>query len=670
MLNNGIWQLLRFAFLIFNFSLIFNFLEANTIILQESFAKPALPEGWVTIANEGNPWQVIFNPHYACSGEYTLVCRGDREKDSDSWLISDKFNLNSGTLYEISLSLRVRTSFHPEKIAIMLIGPDDQKREIYFDNAFNETQCYRLEREFFIDHDGLYRLAFHYHSNKGGRNIFIDDIQINKAPMVKVRPAFIAYYSDTENISFTLTNNGLKNVKLFLEYEGEGILIFPKGPINLKPEKTKQMTVNVQTPDKISWKIPGKIKITTEDGLFSDSIETVFFGNRWTDKSNISPLPYSDFAIGAVTDFEHIYTFSGFAGSNAARLDLTENKWELLAAPPSENPEPFSSVYFQGSFYFFDSTRNILYSYTYSECGGSYRHIPGPSEFKENEHFRRPSIVEFGGNIFAMGHTNNETPYIIQFWQYNIQKEKWTRLPCPARPRMLSGMTAKNGRIYIIGGVDSNYKDIANGEEFDIISGTWNKAPFPPVPGGAGYPGTLLNIGRYLLFDIGRTDNRIFVFKIHCPEWNEWTELHPKPLFNFYAGSVIAQGGLHMFGGTGNVPLSNQCIRDLYFIMEHDVLIADAGKGGVVRPDSTIRLGINTSAVGGTPPYNYYWSDNKGWQSELEKPLYIMGPDKKVRIELLVRDSSGQTDSDFAIFYNENSLKNYWTSIIISGQSK
>ncbi len=632
------------------------FSSGHTVIMNEGFeGSRSLPAGWSLKTLQGNPWQVAFSRYNSCEGEHTLICSGNRKNESDSWCYTSGFKLEKNNEYTLGFSLKVKISVSPESLGILLIGPDGYKKQLFREDDIDNSLCRRIEKKFTVEEDNTYRLGIHYFSDSEGRRIFLDDISIIKSEVEQFRviPDTVFIDSSSESFSIKLINNTGDNKKLKFTDESESKIIhLQKDCIILNPYEEKEIIIHYDA-DRMgqSWANACTLKVKSHDNQVNEDIRVFYYGNRWLDKTKNIPLPFSDFVIGASSDGSYIYAFSGFAGSRAARFDLQNRKWQMLAPPPEDCPEPYSAVIYGDFCYFMSSSCNIMYRYQYDTEGGRYSLIPGPPDFGNGKHFRRPSMAEFGGVIYVMGHVNSPGPYDIEFWKYEIKSESWSELPLPDRPRMLSGMTVKNGRIYFMGGRDRDYLDIPGGDVYDICSESWKNAPWPSIPGNSGYPGVLLRIGSYVFFDRGRLANEIYAFKLYDSSWKKWLKLRSKPSFNFYSGCVIAEGNIHMFGGTIDVPLSKKSVRNIHYIMEHDMLIADAGKGGITSINGQIKLGGETVASGGAPPYKYFWSDGRGWYSKEKNPVYHNMRKDRIEFYLTVQDSKGNTDADAAVYF-------------------
>ncbi len=633
-------------------------LSADEPVFYESFEGGIMPDGWSTDARSGNPWQVVFSRHHSCDGEYSLVCSGDRESISDSWCYSRDFSLKKGIDYMLSFYIKTKLSFSPESIAVSLIKSGGGVYELFSDKDFKDSQCRSVQKEFSVDSDGLYRLAIRYFSGREGKKLFLDNPSIRKVMSLRVEPEQLFYDIASERLEIKLINSSRRELSLKISHENKSnAILLPEKPVIIGPLQETVLYIRNLNKSADWWANEDALIIESHDGEINKKIRIIQYANRWRDMTPVSPLPFSDFALGAARDSSHIYVFGGFASSVAARFDPASQKWEMLTPPPEAEPEPYSAVYYDGAFYFMSSRSNTLYRYVYSSDGGNYAKITGPDGFRADEHFRRPSMVEFAGIIYVMGHINSPGPYDIRFCQYEISTGQWKELPLPRNPRMLCGMAVKNGIIYVMGGMNRNYHEIGDGEAFDIFSGLWLDDKLPSVPGGSGYPGILLSLGGYLFFDRGRMENELYVYRPGEGAQSGWAALRPKPSFNFYSGSVMAGGSIHLMGGTVDVPLSKGCTRNVHYIMEIDRLVADAGAGGLYSHGDSRALGRGTIAVGGKPPYEYYWADGSGWESRDKTPVYEFRGTGKKEISLTVIDSEGISDTDSAVYYSERQEK-------------
>ena len=627
-------------------------LGAENSAFQESFEDAILPPGWRVDTPSGNAWRVARSRHNACDGMFALMCKGIKQARADAWCYTAAFPLLPGKQYVLRFAVKVKVSFSAEDLRVVLYGPEgtETARELYANPTVSDSICRFVEREFSVSVSGRYRLGLHYGS-RDGKKLFVDAIEVKEVLPLRVMPLTIAYDTSTPYISLSLTNHTDHAFPVSLSQQDDRhSLLLPQAGVVLGPGQHKVLKISCRNQAIAGWVIRDALLLRSANDQVNARVRLFLYGNHWQDLSASAPLPFADYAIGAATDGNSIYAFAGYAGSSAARFDLQSGEWHKLTPPPDERPEPYSAVYYQGACYFMSSSSNRLYRYTYNAAGGTYQAIAGPSAFTGDVHFRRPCLAVFGSTLFVLGHVNSPGPYDIQFWQYDIPGGCWQKLPLPPVPPLLTGMAAKNGNLYVLGGRNRRYKDISRGAVYHIADRTWREAPYPAIPGGSGYPGVLLRIGGYLFFDRGRMANQVFLFKLDDPQWREWLELQAKPTFNFYAGAVAAGGRLYMMGGTRDVPLSANSVRDVCYVMSHDALIADAGPGDTVPPEGSIRLGAHTVASGGTPPYRYAWSDGAGWSSELEYPAYPAAG-KTVTITLTVTDSAGHRDTDRAVYF-------------------
>ncbi|XP_075220268.1 actin-binding protein IPP [Lycorma delicatula] len=158
-------------------------------------------------------------------------------------------------------------------------------------------------------------------------------------------------------------------------------------------------------------------------------------------------------------------------------------------------------------------------------------------------------------DIFVIGGSKRE---LISTWtrssectfesveRFDTFRRKWCRAAPMGIGRILPGVAALNGRIYVVGGEQESHI-LANGEVYNPSDDTWEKVPSMIVPrcefGLCALNGVLYAVGGWVGDDIGSSIER------YDPVLDEW-ELHgnmPEPRFSM--GVVSYEGLIYLVGG-------------------------------------------------------------------------------------------------------------------------
>jgi N-acetylneuraminic acid mutarotase len=140
---------------------------------------------------------------------------------------------------------------------------------------------------------------------------------------------------------------------------------------------------------------------------------------------------------------------------------------------------------------------------------------------------------------------------------YDIASGKWTNgasMP-DGREFAASGYNPRNGKIYVVGGLDNFGLPRDTTWEYDPIGNRWTvKAPLPHAVARSGY-----GIANGHLYVAGGSDDTNTVVDF-C--WNydvaadSWSACANLPFANAEQGRGVANGKLYLFGGGGVAPLA------------------------------------------------------------------------------------------------------------------
>ena len=111
------------------------------------------------------------------------------------------------------------------------------------------------------------------------------------------------------------------------------------------------------------------------------------------------------------------------------------------------------------------------------------------------------------------------------------------------------------GKIYAIGGTDGNILNTA--ECYDIDSNSWT--PISPMSIGRKFPGTESLAGRvYIIGGNDSNNTRLRSVEMYTPSLNQWVTIAPLLQPRSGLGTVILNGHIYAIGGhDGKGPLSS-----------------------------------------------------------------------------------------------------------------
>ncbi|HYR85760.1 MAG TPA: kelch repeat-containing protein [Terriglobia bacterium] len=214
-----------------------------------------------------------------------------------------------------------------------------------------------------------------------------------------------------------------------------------------------------------------------------------------------------------------------------------------------------------------------------------------------------------------------------------LQHGAWASIPPMPDARQEVGAIAVEGRVYVIGGLDSNGAASTRVDIFDTHTGTWQPAPAFPIPvhhsmvaaaghkiyvaGGYTDPGFLphartyefdpdLSIwtrkadmptvrgagaaasygGKVYVFGGERTGESVNEVAAYDPIANSWTTVAPMPTPRNHLGAALAHGKIYVVGGRpGNLSVN-------------EAFDVAAGSWTTQSPLPTGRSGIAAAAIG------------------------------------------------------------------------
>lgn len=158
-------------------------------------------------------------------------------------------------------------------------------------------------------------------------------------------------------------------------------------------------------------------------------------------------------------------------------------------------------------------------------------------------------------SIYIIGGSRRE-PSNLQSWKtdcifesvikYDIYRKEWTEVSPMQIGRILPGVAALGGKIFVFGG-ERGSQILANGESFDPQTNTWE--PLSPMItprcefGLCTLGGTLFAVGGWVGEDIGYT------MESYDPVKDVWSKVGDLPEARFSMGVVSFEGLIYIVGG-------------------------------------------------------------------------------------------------------------------------
>lgn len=157
-------------------------------------------------------------------------------------------------------------------------------------------------------------------------------------------------------------------------------------------------------------------------------------------------------------------------------------------------------------------------------------------------------------NIYIIGGSRRETP---RSWnpadcifetvaKFDIFRREWSETAPMEIGRILPGVAALNGKIYVIGG-ERGSQILANGEVYDPQNDNWNPIAPMIVPrcefGLCTLGQKLLAVGGWIGDDIGGS------MECYDPETDTWSMMGDMPEARFSMGVVSFEGLIYIVGG-------------------------------------------------------------------------------------------------------------------------
>jgi len=146
--------------------------------------------GWTVhdVNNDGFTWDLGVNfTTYSFSGNRVMYYSFSANNHANDWLFSGCANLKAGSVYNVGFYYRVYDGDYPEKLSFGIASEPHPNALIEFFEVHEELTNYNYRRviySFSVEEDGQYYFAWHAHSPKYMRFLFVDDFSLRKASQV------------------------------------------------------------------------------------------------------------------------------------------------------------------------------------------------------------------------------------------------------------------------------------------------------------------------------------------------------------------------------------------------------------------------------------------------------------------------------------------------------
>lgn len=171
-------------------------------------------------------------------------------------------------------------------------------------------------------------------------------------------------------------------------------------------------------------------------------------------------------------------------------------------------------------------------------------------------------VAALNGKIYAIGGGDTEWPYrgmpLSTVEVYDPSSNSWTTgAPMPT-PRGTRNLAVVNGKIYAIGGWNG-VSSLATVEEYNPSTDSWVSKQSLPSPQGVMASGSIVVNGK--IYAIGGTAGSLFTnpqplntVREYDPLTNTWTDKAPMPTARFLAAAAVYNNKIYVFGGKTEPP--------------------------------------------------------------------------------------------------------------------
>lgn len=212
-----------------------------------------------------------------------------------------------------------------------------------------------------------------------------------------------------------------------------------------------------------------------------------------------------------------------------------------------------------------------------------------------SERYGAESLVYDSDMYIAGGF--NEGQYLNGVERYVPETQTWERVSEMPIPVADFAITAKDNKIYFVGGY--NGKPIANVQIYDIANDSWQTGKSIPEPlYGCAY--TMSQNKLYLFGGIGKIgyEDTIYEYDIILDSWDKKENL---PINMAYSSAVDVDGAIYLMGGCNE----NNCLNTIYmYDSEEDNIVSRSRMSESKKDFSTVCVDGKIYMIGGSKTYN------------------------------------------------------------------
>lgn len=172
-------------------------------------------------------------------------------------------------------------------------------------------------------------------------------------------------------------------------------------------------------------------------------------------------------------------------------------------------------------------------------------------------------VAVVNGKIYAIGGSNSETQLGVNE-EYNPVTDTWTaKSPMPT-PRSGFAISVYEDKIYCIGGIIGDSENYVSGltgvtEVYDPATDTWaTKVPMPTFRAdlvASVVNGTIYCIGGKKYWGVDSSYQELNVTEAYNPDSNSWSEKSPMPIPVLGSASAVLDGKIYVIGGSRHFQL-------------------------------------------------------------------------------------------------------------------
>ncbi|XP_069612316.1 kelch domain-containing protein 8A [Ranitomeya imitator] len=157
------------------------------------------------------------------------------------------------------------------------------------------------------------------------------------------------------------------------------------------------------------------------------------------------------------------------------------------------------------------------------------------------------AVVSLGKRIMVVGGVGeNQTPLkVVEV--YNIDEGKWKKKSSLREPAMGISITARDCRVYAAGGMGSDLRPQCFLQQFDMLKDIWvHFAPMPTPRYGAT---SFLRGSKIYVLGGRQSKYAVNAFEVFDTDSRSWTKFPSIPNKRAYSRFVISEGSLYSLGG-------------------------------------------------------------------------------------------------------------------------